>query len=300
MNKPHITWNDSVWFSDIDDTLINTADLTSAGSEGIRDVFQARFGQKIAEKIQKNFQNIFDTLMFGHQKHTAEDWEGFPEEKEAYDALVDQITGFQQEIKEQYGSIRKWSREVFVKIAADKEKLSIDSEIIYEAADAYWLRLSEKTELLPGVLELVQEIKRHNKPLFLVTGSDARLKLKPDGQFFYDSSYSENFKRQRIQLLREKGLEFNTVSIGDPEDKPHLDFFQKGVKAAETHLGHTIDLSKAIMFGDGYAADLQVPKEQMGFGLVVLYQRGKQETEVRDEHYIVTGNLSDVTQFLSE
>lgn len=297
-NVHHLTWEESVWFSDVDDTLINTAGLTRAGSEGIRDVFQAGFGSEKAKKIQKSFQNVFDTLMFGHQRHTPEDWEGFTKEKEAYEALVGQITGFQQEIKEQYGSIRKWSREVFIKIACDREGVAVDPETIYEAADAYWLRLSEKTELLPGVLELVQEIKAHNKPFFLITGSDARLKLKENGQFVYDPSYSESFKRSRIQLLREKGLDFTTVSIGDPEDKPHLDFFQKGVKTAEAHLGHQIDLSKAIMIGDGYAADLQVPKEQMGFGLVVLYQPGKSEIEVRDERYVATGNLVEVTKFL--
>lgn len=296
-NMPQLSWEESVWFSDVDDTLINTAGLTRAGSEGIRDVFQARFGSNEAEKIQKSFQNIFDTLLFGHQRHTPEDWEGFTKEKEAYDSLVDQIAGFQQKIKEQYGSIRKWSREVFIKIACDREGVTVDPEMIYEAADAYWLRLSEKTELLPGVLELVQEIKRHNKPLFLVTGSDARLKLKGNGQFVYDPSYSESFKRARIQLLREKGLDFNTVSIGDPEDKPHLDFFQKGVKTAEAHLGHPIDLSKAIMLGDGYAADLQVPREKMGFGLVVLYQKEKTETEVINEHYLATGNISEITKF---
>jgi len=298
MNQPQLTWEDSVWFSDIDDTLINTANLTTAGSESIRTVFQSCFGQEIAEKIQKNFQNVFNTLLFGHRRHTPADWEDFIKEKEAYDALVDQITNFQQEIKEQYGSIRRWSREVFIKIACDQEMLAVDPETIYEAGDAYWLQLSEKTELLPGVVELIHEIKRHNKPLFLVTGSDARLKLKSNGQFAYDPAYSETFKRQRIQLLREKGLEFNTVSIGDPEDKPHLDFFQKGVKAAEEHIGHPIDLSKAIMIGDGYPADLQVPKEQMGFGLVVLYQPGKQDTEVRDEHYVETGNLANISQFL--
>lgn len=300
MQSPHLTWEDSVWFSDVDDTLVNTADLTLVGSEGIRAVFEAHFGQEVAEKIQKNFQDVFNTMLFGHQRHTPDDWAGHTEEKEAYDALIEQITGLQREIKEQYGSIRKWSREVFIKIACEREGLSVDPEVIYEAADAYWMKLGQEQQLLSGVPELIQEMKRHNKPLFLVTGSDARLKLKENGQFVYDPAYSEGFKKARIELLREKGLEFATVSVGDPEDKPHLDFFEKGVKAAEEYLGQHIDLSKALMFGDGYVADLQTPKEKMGFGLVVLYQEGKTDTEVVDEQYVIMGNISEVTKFLKE
>lgn len=297
MNLQKISWDESVWFSDIDDTLIDTAALTYEGSIGIREVFAKRFGEEVAAKIQKNFNDIFNLLMIGHQIHVEEDWSKHADKRQDYDNLWVTIESYQQEIKAEFGAIRKFSREVFIKIACDQEHLTVDPETIYEAADYYWLRLSEKTELLPGVLELLTEIKKHNRPLFLVTGSDARLKIKENGQFVYDPVYSEAFKRQRVQLLREKGLEFNTVSIGDPEDKPHLDFFQKGVKAAEENLGHAIDLSKAIMIGDSYAADMATPKEKMGFGLVVLYKEWT-KTEVIDEHYLVTGNLVEITKFL--
>jgi len=293
MTIKKIAWNESIWFSDVDDTLISTAALTFEGSVGIREVFAKRFGHEIAAKIQNNFNYIFNAMMAGHQLHAEED----SDRQKAYEAILAKIETYQSEIKAQFGGIRKWSREVFIKIACDQEDLSVDPETIYEAADYYWLRLSEKTELLPGVLELIAEIKKHNRPLFLVTGSDARLKLKENGKFVYNPEYSESFKRQRIQLLREKGLEFNTVSIGDPEDKPHLDFFQKGVRAAEAHVEHSIDLSKAIMIGDSYAADMQVPKEKMGFGLVVLYKPGT-ETTVVDEHYLSAGNISEITKFL--
>jgi len=294
MNVQKISWNESVWFSDIDDTLISTAALTQEGSVGIREVFTKHFGDEIAAKIQNNFNTIFNLLMVGHQMHSQEN----SDKQKDYDAILAKVQAYQIEIKSQFGSIRKWSREVFIKIACDQEGLAVDPETIYEAADYYWLRLSEKTVLLPGVLELFAQIKKHNRPLFLITGSDARLKLKANGQFVYDPAYSESFKRQRVQLLREKGLEFNTVSIGDPEDKPHLDFFQKGVKSAEENLDQPIDLSKAIMIGDSYAADMQVPKEQMGFGLVVLYKPGS-ETAVIDEHYISTGNIAEITKYLS-
>lgn len=37
---PAISWKDSIWFSDVDDTLIDTMGASIPGSEGIRDVFE--------------------------------------------------------------------------------------------------------------------------------------------------------------------------------------------------------------------------------------------------------------------
>ena len=293
-----ISWQDSIWFSDVDDTLINTAKNTDIASEGIKQVFTARFGEDTGITIQENFKDIFHTMMAGLQNKTDSDWATSAIKKEVFDELWEQIVNYQQEIKEKYGAVKKFSREIFIKIAADRAKLQIDPELIYEAADAYWVTLSEKTELLPGVKELNDSIKQHNRPLFLLTSSDARFKLKSNGQFEYIPEYSEAFKRERMQLLRNKGLNFNIVSIGDPEDKPHLDFFQKGIKLAEEDLGSSINTSHAIFMGDSFAADLQTPKEQLGFGLVVVFKDGKEGTEIIDEHQITTGNLKTIIPYL--
>lgn len=300
MNKDtlhKIPWGSSIWFSDVDDTLINTAEVTPIASNGIKRVFESRFDKEIAEKIQQSFNQIFQSMLHGLRNKTEEDWKGKEEEKKAFEALWNEIRQYQQEIEEKYGTIKKFSREVFIKIAADRNGITVSPEIIYEAADAYWITLSEVCQPLPGALELTQEIKKHGRPLYLVTSSDARLKIKANGQFEYNPEYSENFKRERMQLLREKGIEFNTVSIGDPEDKPHKDFFQKGIKSAEQDLGFSIDLSNAIIMGDSYVADLQTPKE-MGFGLVVLVQQESNKTEVIDKHQIVTNTLAEVSQYL--
>lgn len=207
MNK--ISWSDSIWFFDIDDTLIDTAGTTLSAAEGIRKVFLAKHSPEQAKQVKDNFNHIFQLMMTGlHMSHT-EGWQKVPEDK-----------------------------------------------------------------------------------------SDGRLKMDNKGQFDYDPKYSEALKRQRIELLREKGVNFNAVSIGDPEDKPHPDFFQKGIKIAEKDLGSSIDLMHAIMIGDSFAGDLQTPKEQLGFGLVVLFQKDKLDTEVIDEHQITTGKLFEVVKFL--
>jgi hypothetical protein len=67
---------------------------------------------------------------------------------------------------------------------------------------------------------------------------------------------------------------------------------------AETDLGRRIDCSNAIMLGDSYAGDLQTPKEQLGFGLVVLREDGHTQPEIVDAHQITVSDVHDTVQFL--
>lgn len=291
-----IPWSESIWFFDIDDTLIDTAGTTLSASEGIRRVFAARYTLEQAQTVQSNFNNIFQLMIIGYRVKDEDDW--MVDHKEAFKKLMQDIESCQTRIKQKYGVVKKWSREVFIKIAAEQAGLQVTPELVHEAADAYWVTLTEQTTVYPGVMDLLQEIKRHNRPIYLITSSDGRLKMDKDGQFDYDPQYSEVLKRERIELLREKGIVFNSLSIGDPEDKPHLDFFQKGIKIAKEDLGQSINMRNSIMIGDSFVGDLQTPKEQMGFGLVVLYQKDKPDTEINDFHQITTGDLSVVTTFL--
>lgn len=293
-----IKWSKSVWFFDIDDTLIDTAGITISASEGIKKVFSAKYNQEQAEQVQKNFNNIFQLMMSGYRVQVEDDWQKVPGGRESFDILIQNIENSQVRVKQKYGAIKKWSREVFVKLAAGQTGLKVTPEQVHEAADAYWLTLTEQTKVYPHALELIKEIRRHNRPIYLITSSDGRLKMDDEGQFDYDPPYSEALKRQRIELLREKGVIFNALSIGDPEDKPHLDFFEKGIKIAEQDLGEEVDIRNAIMIGDSFGGDLQTPKEKMGFGLVVLFKKGLDKTQVVDEHQIITGKLSDITNYL--
>jgi FMN phosphatase YigB (HAD superfamily) len=232
---------------------------------------------------------VFNTMLEIHRGNEATD---------EYTSLVQEIEDYQKDLPPEYGKPKKWSREIFILIAAKRVGLSVSRELIIEATDAYWMNLTQKASIIPGVLELIAEIKRHNRPFYLVTGSDARLKQQENGKFAYDPKYSEDFKRERVALLRQRGINFNLVSIGDPEDKPHREFFDKAIDIAEEDLGEKIDLSNAIIIGDSFSADLQTPKEQLDFGWVVLFQDGKENTDIIDEHQITTGNLATIIPYL--
>lgn len=293
-----ILWSESVWFFDIDDTLIDTAGITLSASKGINRVFATKYTKGQAKLVQDNFNNIFQLMMAGYRIKDEEDWQQVRGRKEAFEKSLQEIENSQVRVKQKYGVIKKWIREVLIKLAAEQAGLKTTPMLVHEAADAYWITLTQQTVVYPHALKLIKEIKRHERPIYLITSSDRRLKMDEEGQFDYDPKYSEALKRERIELLREKGVMFNTLSIGDPEDKPHLDFFQKGIKIAEQDLGQPINISKAIMVGDSFGGDLQTPKEQMGFALVVLFQKDKVDTEVIDERQINTGNLSEIANFL--
>lgn len=300
VDKIHkIKWSESFWFFDIDDTLIDTAGINSEAAEGIKNVFRQRSSIADAEKVHSEYIRIFNYMLLGYRVKHDDEWTHITGGKEGFKKLLSDIENCQTRIKDKYGHIKKWSREVFIKLAADRVRVGYSPEIIHEAADAYWLTLTKKTIVFLHALKLIQKIKKHNRPVYLLTSSDARLKLANDGQFDYSPEYSEGLKRERIDLLREKGVEFNLVSIGDPEDKPHLDFFQKGLMKAELDYGFKINLENAIMLGDSYAGDLETPKEKMGFGLVVLMQKEKQ-TELIDAHQVNTGDLSEIAEMLVE
>jgi FMN phosphatase YigB (HAD superfamily) len=293
-----INWNDSVWFFDIDDTLSDTSDVSGRATEGIRRVFRAKFGESIAQAIKDKVNCYYDLMLSGYRVKNEEGWKNVEGGKEAFNSLLKAVENFQPSVVREYGVMKKWSREIFVKMAADKLGINVTPELVHESVDAYWVELSRITSSFPDAVKLIKEIKLHNRPIYLLTSSDARLKMQPDGQFIYDPAYSEALKRERIELLREKGIDFNILSIGDPEDKPHIDFFEKAIKKAEEDLGYSIDLGNSIMVGDSFGGDLQTPKEQMGFGLVVLVNRNRAHLEIVDNYQINTDDLSQLIKIL--
>ncbi|MFA6533659.1 MAG: HAD family hydrolase [Patescibacteria group bacterium] len=291
-----ITWPESVWFFDIDDTLSDTSDVSAAATVGIERVVAKKFGDEIALVIRNQINNYYNLMLFAGRIKEDSDWDRIGGKSE-FENLYKSIQDCQQSVIEKFGAPKKWSREVLLKLAADKIGVKLDPEFIYEAVDAYWIELSKITSVFPDALELLNAIKEKKRPIYLLTSSDARLKMNPDGQFIYDPEYSEALKRERIELLRDKGVVFDSLIIGDPEDKPHKDFFEKGLARATADLGSKIDMEKVIIVGDQFANDLRTPKE-MNFGWVVLINRMDNQSEIVDEQQINTDNLGKVAKYL--
>ena len=299
-NMKKILWSKSIWFFDVDDTLINTAALTETASDGIGRVMADNFGEDIGKRVQREFIRLFNIAVAGYRVTDSEGWKSVPGGEEASKELHNKIDALQTETIERFGKAKKWSREIFIKIAVDNLGIAVSPQVILEAADSYWMTLADSCEVYPGALELLEKIYQHQRPIFLVTGSDARLTMSERGEFVYEPTISEALKRERIEILRSKGVNFSTVSIGDPLDKPHPEFYEKSIKAAKEQLGADLDLNNAIMIGDSYKGDLEVPKNHFNFGLVALFSSEQSGPKQVDDREIIVDQLADVATYLKE
>lgn len=295
-----ISWENSSWIFDIDDTLSDTSDVSSRATEGIKKVFSVKFGEATGEQIKQKVNELYSLMLAGYRVTHEDQWHKVPGGKHAFEKLLHTVSSLQEQVVSDYGMPKKWSRELFVKLAADALSLTVSPEMVSEAVDAYWIELSNITRVFPDALDLMKELRSHNKPIYLMTSSDARLMMKEDGQFIYDPIYSEGLKRERIELLRDKGVDFSVLSIGDPEDKPNLDFFEKGIRKIETEIGKKVDVTNAIMVGNSFSGDLKTPKEKMEFGMVVLIDRTHPHLTIVDEHQINTNDLSHITKCIMQ
>lgn len=298
MQREPINWKDSVWFFDIDDTLTDTSDISHRAANGIEKVFTSRFDASVGSAIKNKVNDYYNLMLAGVRIKDEKGWVTIPGGKVAFQNLLHLVEGFQQNIIKQFGVAKKWSREVFVKLAADELAIKVTPELVHEAVDAYWTELSQITKSFDDAVALIKTIKEHHRPIYLLTSSDGRLQLQDDNQFLYNPVYSEALKRERIELLRNKGIEFNLLSIGDPEDKPHRDFFEKGIARAAEDLGQSINLKNAVMIGDSFVSDLQTPKEQLGFGMVVLIDRSGEPLHFVDSQQVNTNNLIEIGDLL--
>src|SRR5882762_9753586 len=120
MTTNKISWDESVWFSDIDDTLIDTATASVPGSEGIRRALASHCGPEKAAEIQDTFNAFFQLMMSGYRVRRNEDWAAVEGGRQAFDSLLAAVSAAQKQVMADYGHIKKWSREIFIKLAADQ------------------------------------------------------------------------------------------------------------------------------------------------------------------------------------
>jgi len=287
------THNLKNWFFDIDDTLIDTAGVNDVAAEGMKAVVANTYSAEICQRFVNEFMAIFDLMLLGYRIKNKQDWVGKESEKDAFQTLIQLIETRQSPVQEKWGSVKKWSREVFIAIAAERSGIVATPTFIREAANAYWVTLTERTIIFPGAKRLLTVLKEKGLGIYLLTSSDGRLVMRNDGLFEYDPSLSERLKRERIELLRQRGIPYDVLSIGDPEDKPHSAFFEKGLQAVQNFTGQQVDPALSIMVGDSFAGDLQTPLEKLGFAYVILFEKNREKTEEQSA-VIKTGDLGDI------
>jgi phosphoserine phosphatase len=285
-----IPWDKVVFFFDLDDNLINTAEVIDEASLDVEKALLEHVGEAKAKEVAENFRGIFNINLMGHQVKDEKDWERLGQEKkEIYERQMQRIG----ELEKNLTDLKKWSREVFAYIALEKAGIKPEKKLIHVMSDAYWLATGQKTTVNPGVVELFDAIREHGRPIFILTGSDARLKFDGEGNFIYDPDYSRQKKLERMAFLVDKGITYDDVSTGDPLDKPAKEFYENGFALGGEHC----DLSDAVTSGDSQKADIDIPLS-MGVGLGVLLRKGQPEVEEVNDNEIITGNLADLLKYL--
>lgn len=293
-----ISWQEAIWFFDIDDTLIDFVHAHKEGIKALSHVLVTFYGGK-GTKIGARVDDIFMALLQGHHARTERDWQRIDGGKEKIDEIIRRCESYQQAIVKRYGTSKTWSRETYTKIAADDLGVSITPALVDEAVGAYWQAIGESSYIYPDALKLFDIIRLGNRPIYLTTGSDARLTMQKDNTFKYDPVDSTEKKMKRIRILEQRGIKHNGVLIADPEGKATEAFYSRALAYAKDNMGRKIDRVHCIMVGDSWQADLAIPKEKLGFGLVVLVDRSRKETKQLDDRFIVVKSLLDLLMFLS-
>lgn len=221
---------------DIDYTVCDFDKGNDAGLKGIESVT----GVEIASEVG----NIFNLILNGHRN---ENLLNETEKKYFY------------ELKEKFKTFNNnkvWSREVFIILAAEKLNIEINKDLVEKAADSYWMNLSANTPYYEDAIIFLEKIKENNIRIVWMTGSDSRLILtEKNGQIKtqYDAEFATKKKMERLKkLLNDYPGE---VVIGDPNDKPSEEFFDRVFESVLDIKNEDI-----VAVGDSERNDLMVPR----------------------------------------
>jgi len=289
----------SIWFADIDDTLIDTIEAHQLASQEIAVVLEPAIGERNALAIKEQFLEIFRVLMSGHRAFKATSQLDPTDIIGAqYRALRQRIEHYQQDLREQWGAIKVFSREVLLTLAGEDCSITLTPEQISKSINHYWEKVADYALCYDDSFQLLEAIAAMKRPLYLFTSSDGRLTLRADGQFEYDPQLSHQLKLARIERLRSKGLHYQGLFIGDPIDKPNPEFFEMIYKSVARDLGQEFRLENTIIIGDSYDADLHVPVSTWEKSLGILYRRGQEKVFAEKERVLAVGNWQVVRNLL--
>lgn len=277
----------SVFFLDIDDCLIETSRL---GIAELTTLENSLIAQKVpyAAKITEEFSLSFHRLYDHHQGKRLSNSDN--EELKRY---MDKLSKLQTNIIREYGQIKKWSRETFLYIAAEKYKISLSSRQIKTTTFALWSAITAHNPFYPDALKFLKNAIRKKLGIYLISSSDCRLQYDgKNNNFIYDPDYSKSLKLKRLEKFIRLGIPENHIFIGDPFDKPDLRLFKHALSFAKKDNPFPF---QSTMVGDSVKNDL-LPAKEAGINKLILIDRNKtqlgknqnEEIEVIDSFDMLT------------
>lgn len=289
--------NDQIFLFDVNHTLINTAAYHADAVKAVERYLMKHIDTSAAKYISKRFDETFLLMVAGFLFRTDKEWSKVPGGKQSYLDLVDLISAHQVKVKEEWSFIKKWSREVFLKIAADEIKVHLPSEVIVNTATVYWDTITHLTQPFDEAKSILNYLTKKGYAVYLLSSSDGRLQIK-NGYFCYDHLISSSYKKGRMETLRKKGMNFRGIFVGDPEDKPLPEYYKRAVKEIEVDLKTTLKPSQLVMTGNSFEDDLETPMLLLEFGAGFLFDKGAKIKKESSPNTYRIGSLMQIKEIL--
>lgn len=281
-----------IFLFDVNHTLINTALYHTQALKEVEKHLGKFIDEEAARFITKRFDEIFLLMVFGFLLKTDKEWEKIPGGRESYKNLVNLITQHQVKVKEEWGFIKKWSREVFLKIAADEINVILPPEVIHDTATLYWDTITNLTEPFEEAKKLHAYLANKGYSAYLLTSSDGRLQIK-NGFFTYDATFSEKYKKKRMNTLKNKGIHFRQIIVGDPYDKPLPNYYRDAMEIIKKDLKQEIHPKNFVIVGNSLEDDLETPILLLDFGQGFLFKKYSSTIKISEKIFRI-GNLLDI------
>ena len=227
--------------ADVDHTLFDFDLAHRAGIDAVRKTIDAR----LAELLSRTF----DLVLEGSRRIDHATWERRAEFEKLLSAVARK-----QDVPERQA--KKWSRESWIQVISDREKMGLTVSDVVKARDAYWRTLAISGSIYRDVGTLLGRMQHRGIPLVLMTASDSVLRPDRTG-FTYDPEYAASYKRDRLERMR---IPYADVVIGDPHDKPSKEFYDM-VDQAVYDAG-AANVARAVSVGDSPRGDVEVPAKR--------------------------------------
>ncbi len=270
-------------FFDVDYTVL---DFEPAHRRAI-----ALLGEKYGQAFAKEFKNIFDIVLEG--KRVKDDvWTAVPGGRHAYEQTVSQLQALTQHQKPFI-----WSRELHAALAGKRVQRTLSPEQSVEAAEIYWTGIRNYGRPFSDTQALINHLDSQSIGYHLFSSSDFRLKSH-SGTWQYDPEYSASRKMERMTELRHFGIKPESITIGDPVDKPEPAFYAKMLRIASEAVKKTIEPQQSIIVGDSYVVDVQVPVQQLHFLRGYWLRRGEKSAQLSENIFSIS-SLEEIIQHIN-
>ncbi len=167
---------------------------------------------------------------------------------------MQKMEDLEKPILEMFGEIKKWSREVYLYMAAQKHGIKLSNSDLIFLSNSLWKKITQNAKYYSDTIPFIGSLLSKQIHFYLISASDCRLTLDDKtGLFHYDPKYSQNLKLQRLSKLTDLGIPKENIFIADPYDKPNPWVFRQALNQAKKDVKGKFT---SVMIGDSLKNDL--------------------------------------------